>query len=61
MGNFSCIEFDQGSFQKVYVKFSDEQAGLKEMRLSWYTKFVGSYWKMWSWDSNKERISISIY
>ena len=43
MGNFSCIEFDQGSFQKVYVKFSDEQAGLKEMRSSWYTKFVGSY------------------
>ena len=43
MGNFSCIEFDQGSFRKVYVKFSDGQAGLKEMRSSWYTKFVGSF------------------
>ena len=28
----SHIEFAQGSTQKVYVKFSDEEAGLKVMK-----------------------------
>ena len=32
MGNISEIEFARGSFCKVYVKFSDEQAVLKAMR-----------------------------
>ena len=31
-GNISQIEFAQGSIPKVYVKFCDEQAGLKAMR-----------------------------
>ena len=31
-GKISYIEFAQGIVQKVYVKFSDEQAGLKAMR-----------------------------
>ena len=34
-GNNSHIEFAQGSTQKVYVKFSDEPAGLKPMRSSY--------------------------
>ena len=34
-GNISHIEFTQGSVWKVYVKFSDEQAGLKAMRSSY--------------------------
>ena len=34
-GNISHIEFAQDSVQKVYVKFSDEQAGLKAMRSSY--------------------------
>ena len=31
-GKISYIEFAQGIVQKVYVKFPDEQAGLKTMR-----------------------------
>ena len=31
-GNFSHIEFPQGIVRKVYVTFSDNQAGLKAMR-----------------------------
>ena len=31
-GNISHTEFAQDSVRKVYVKFSDEQAGLKSMR-----------------------------
>ena len=31
-GSNSHIEFAQGSTQKVYVKFSDEEAGLKVMK-----------------------------
>ena len=34
-GSINHIEFTQGSDQKVYVNYSDEQAGLKEMRLSY--------------------------
>ena len=34
-GNISQIEFDQGSVQKVYVKLSDKQAGLKALRSSY--------------------------
>ena len=34
MANNSYIEFAQGSVRKVYVKFSDEQAGLKAIRSS---------------------------
>ena len=30
-GNIRHIEFTQGTVHKVYVKFSDEQAGLKAM------------------------------
>ena len=30
--NVKHIEFVQGSIHKVYVKFSDEQAGLRAMR-----------------------------
>ena len=33
-GNISHIELAQGSACKIYVKFSDEQAGLKAMRSS---------------------------
>ena len=44
-GNISQIEFAQISVQKLYVKFSDEQAGLKAVRssLSTQTEFLGSY------------------
>ena len=44
-GNISQIEFAQISVQKLYVKFSDEQAGLKAVRstLSTQTKFLGCY------------------
>ena len=47
-GNISQIEFAQISVQKLYVKFSDEQAGLKAVRssLSTQTEFLDSYWKM---------------
>ena len=31
-GNISHIEFVQGSLCKVYVKFSEEQTGLKAVR-----------------------------
>ena len=34
-GNISHTEFAQDSVRKVYVKFSDEQAGLKAMRSSY--------------------------
>ena len=34
-GNISHIEFSQRSVRKVYVKFSDEQAGLKAMKSSY--------------------------
>ena len=34
-GNVARIEFAQGSVGKVYVKFSDEQAGLKAMTSSY--------------------------
>ena len=34
-GKISYIEFPHGAVQKVYVKFSDEQAGLKKMRSSY--------------------------
>ena len=54
-GNISYIEFARGSVKKVYIKFSDEQAGLKAMRSSYLDK------KNYSLDSNKERISISIH
>ena len=33
-GNISHVEFAHGSVRKVYVKFSDEQAGLKTIRSS---------------------------
>ena len=33
--NIKHIEFAQGSVQKVFVKFSDEQAGLKAIRSSY--------------------------
>ena len=33
--NISHTEFPQGSVGKVYVKFSDKQAGLKAMRSSY--------------------------
>ena len=44
-GNISQIEFAQISVQKLYVKFSDEQAGLKAVRssLCTQTEFLGSY------------------
>ena len=34
-GNIRHIEFAEGTVHKVYVKFSDEQAGLKAMRSSY--------------------------
>ena len=34
-GNGKHMEFVQGSIHKVYVKFSDEQAGLKPMKSSY--------------------------
>ena len=34
-GNISHIEFAQGSIRKAYVKYSDEQAGLKAIRSSY--------------------------
>ena len=37
-GTISHIEFAQGSVRKVYVKFSNEQTGLKAMRLSYLGK-----------------------
>ena len=41
-GNISHAEFAQSSVRKVYVEFSDEQAGLKAMRSSYLgTK---NYW-----------------
>ena len=45
-GNVKYIEFVQGSIHKVYVKFSDEQAGLRATRSSKQTKFLGCYSKM---------------
>ena len=35
IGNTSHIEFAKGSVCKIYVKLSDEQAGLKAMRSSY--------------------------
>ena len=37
-GNISHVEFAHVSFRKVYVKFSDEQAGLKAIRSSYLGK-----------------------
>ena len=37
-GNISHIELPQGSACKIYVKFSDEQAGLKAMRSSYLVR-----------------------
>ena len=37
-GNINYLEFAQGSVQKVYVKFSGEQAGLKAMRSSYLVR-----------------------
>ena len=34
-GNTEHIEFVQGTVRKVYVKFSDEQAGTRAMRSSY--------------------------
>ena len=34
-GNIEDIEFAEGTVRKVYVKFSDEQAGIREMRSSY--------------------------
>ena len=34
-GNIEDIEFAQGTVRKVYVKFSDEQAGIRETRSSY--------------------------
>ena len=34
-GNIKHIKFVQGSVWKVYIKFSDEQVGLKAMRSSY--------------------------
>ena len=41
-GNISHIEFSQCSVRKVYVKFSDEQAGLKAMKSSYLGR--KSFW-----------------
>ena len=35
-GNIRQTEFPQGSVRKVYVNFSNEQTGLKPMRLSYF-------------------------
>ena len=40
--NISHTEFPQGSVGKVYVKFSDKQAGLKAMRSSYLGRKI--YW-----------------
>ena len=41
--NIKHIELVQGSFHKVYVKFSDEQAGLKAMSENRQKNLLGSY------------------
>ena len=54
--NTRHIQFAQGSFRKVYVKFFHEQANLKVISSS----YLGN-WKMWNWDFNKERTNIAIH
>ena len=58
-GNVSLIEFALGSVTKVFW-WTNLLKG-NEIILSGHKNLLGSYWKMWSWDSTKERISISIY
>ena len=59
--NIRYIEFAQGSAHKVYVKFFDEQACLKAIRSSYLGKQDSGYYrKIWTWESNKENINISI-
>ena len=44
-GNISHIKFAQDSVRKVYVKFSDEKAGLKAMR-SFYLGIQNSWFQL---------------
>ena len=41
--------------QKIYVKFSDQEAGLQRE-----AKLLCGDWKVWNKDTNKERSNISI-
>ena len=59
LGNISHLEFAQDSVQICVFKVFWGTIWLKgnEIILFRQTKFLGSYWKMWNWDSNKEGLA----